>query len=245
MNCRISMFDLATVIITRAQPGADETDKRLRSIGLRTALSPMLELARTETPLPPLEDVSGLLFTSANGVRFFAQASDRRDISAWCVGPATFRAATEAGFVDCYNAEGDGRALADFVVARLDPADGALLHVANAAAAGDVARRLETAGFEVVFAPLYEAQPVVSLSNEVIDVLKREAAAIILVHSAKGAAAFAAAAKHLELGRHSAVAVSVKAARPLSTLGLKAVEISSEPNEDGLFRAINDVCSTL
>ncbi|MEO0881641.1 MAG: uroporphyrinogen-III synthase [Pseudomonadota bacterium] len=233
------------VIVTRAQPGAGQTIERLDALGISAICSPMLELAQTDIALPALNTVSGVLFTSANGVRFFAEVSDRRDLVAWCVGPATFDAAGEAGFSDCRNADGDGVALAEHVIQSADPAAGQLLHVANADARGDVAEKLTAAGYAVVFVPLYRAVPALELSFEARRALQAEKPAIVAVHSAKGAAAFASAAHDLEFGHHAAVAVSEKAAAPLRTLGFESVLAAEAPNEDALLRMITSVRAML
>ena len=115
----------------------------------------MLALTPTGAALAPLEGVQGLLFTSANGVRAFCEASARRDLTAWCVGPATLKAAQLAGFTTCEHGDGNSEDLADLVIAKARADAGKLIHVANAAAAGQLAQRLGGAGFGVEFAPLY------------------------------------------------------------------------------------------
>ena len=60
----------------------------------------------------------------------------------------------------------------------------------------------------------------------------------VLVHSAKGAEAFAAAAGALDLSQLIGVAVSRKAGMPLEKLGLRAIVHAAHPNEDGLFMSL-------
>ena len=81
------------VIVTRAEPGASETMARLAAMDVTPIASPMLSLARLKADLPDLSAVQHLVFTSANGVRFFTEASTLRAAKAWCVGPSTAAAA--------------------------------------------------------------------------------------------------------------------------------------------------------
>ncbi|MEM9667946.1 MAG: uroporphyrinogen-III synthase [Pseudomonadota bacterium] len=241
----MSKLEAAPVIITRAEPGAIETQKRLELLGIPTILSPMIELVRTDESLPDLSRFAGVLFTSANGVRFFSDLTDKRNLPAWCVGPATFEAAVQSGFEKRYNANGDGVALADYIIAGAAPDHGPLLHVANSAASGDVASRLREAGFEVVFAPIYEARPAKELSDKAARALSADAPVIVLIHSAKGAKAFESAIGRQNIALNLVVAVSEKAALPLRDLNLMKVEIADTPNEDALIDALVALRATL
>lgn len=233
------------IIVTRSEPGAGETAYRLAALGFMPVLSPMLRLQTTGESLPELGGVQGLIFTSANGVRFFCDQSDRRDLVAWCVGPATCDAAVHAGFANCRNADGDGAGLADHVAAHSSPQVGRFVHIANAAARGDVAARLRTAGFEVVFARIYEAVAADALPPSVHAALAGDQASILLVHSAKGAAALAALVRDIDLSRHGLAAISLAAARPLAGRRFAAVAIANAPNEDALVAELLRLDATL
>lgn len=233
------------VIVTRSEPGAGDTADRLAALGFMPVLAPMLSLQATGERVPDLGGAQGLVFTSANGVRFFCDQSDRRDFAAWCVGPATFEAARRAGFADCRNADGDGAGLADHVAALCDPAAGPLVHVANAAARGDVAARLRAAGFGIVFAPLYAATPARDLPGPARAALSGQEPCIVLIHSAKGAAAFAGLAGGIALARHGLAAISPAAAKPLDGRAFAAAAIARTPNETALVAALAGLDATL
>lgn len=227
------------VLVTRAEPGAGETAARLEVMGIEAVLSPMIALSLA-TPLPPLplEGAQGLLFTSANGVRFFTEVSARRDLTAWCVGPATLEAARGAGF-SAHSAQGDADDLARLVIEEADPADGPLVHVANAAAAGTLAARLDAAGFEVRFVPLYRPDPARAFSETAARALSAHGLTGVLFHSAKGADAFAALAGGLDLSRTAAIAISQRAAAPVSGLGWARLVLADHPDEDHLMAALS------
>ncbi len=97
---------------------------------------------------------------SANGVRAFAAASARRDLAAYAVGDATAAAARQlAGFRRDHQRRrhrgGSGSPGAMSRVRR--PSEGALIHAAGSAVAGDLAAMLGGAGFELRRAVLYAA----------------------------------------------------------------------------------------
>lgn len=234
------------ILVTRAEPGARETAARLNAMGLNGVLTPMLELKTLpETALPDAQDLSGLVFTSANGVRTYAERETSRDQTGWCVGPATAEAAHAAGFDDVRESAGNAIDLAEFIMARTAPSPKPLLHVANVAAAGGLKSTLERSGYAVLFAPIYEMRPATDLSPSLQTIIEGQSPAILLVHSEKGAAAFAALISNKQLPHVTGVAISTRASAPLEPLGLSAIYEASTPNEDGLFDTLRTAIATL
>ena len=212
------------VIVTRAEPGASETVERLRAMGLTAIPSPMLELKALDLPMPDLSGIYNLVFTSANGVRYFVDAvggisEQIADLTAWCVGPATTDAA--------------------------DGVEGGFLHVANSAAAGNLVAQLTAAGREARFLALYETVPASGFDEDAKAALVSEAATIILFHSAKAAEAFAALSEDLPMSTNVAVAISEAAAAPLRSLNARAVIAAARPNENALMEALLQACKGL
>lgn len=233
------------VIITRALPGAAETEARLISEGYTPCLSPALELAGLEQA--DFEDATfgQIIFTSANAVRFYCEASDARDKIAWCVGPATARAAKEAGFSDIRIGPGNGDQLAELILSDPASADSPLLHVANDAAAGKIVSTLTAAGRDATFIPLYTTRTTTALSPDAARLIAARNPVLVLAHSAKGAAAFNVLISDAPIDHCIIVAISDAAATPLKGRGARAIIIASEPNEDALFQALDAACLSL
>lgn len=100
------------VLVTRTHAQAGEMTRALRAAGAEPVLIPMIELVPSEDTsdldraLSQLDGYDGLLFTSANAVRFFAARARELNKTAGfsklsarvlCVGPQSARAALEAG----------------------------------------------------------------------------------------------------------------------------------------------------
>ena len=227
------------VIITRAEPGASETAECVRLFGLDPIVSPALTLELVD-PVPdiPLQGAGGLIFTSANGVRFFSRVSNERSLRVFCVGPATLAAAKEAGFRECFNADGNSEDLIELIVREGDPADGQLLHIANTAAAGNVQSKLTAKGFDVRFVGLYRPVPASHLTADARRALLAGRPVCVLIHSAKGASAFADLLADTGRDELTFICVSEKAAEPISKLG--RVLVAPRPNEDEVQRTLKD-----
>lgn len=133
-----------TVWITRAQPGAQATARRVEALGFTALIDPLLEI-RDLSPVVDLTGVTALAFTSANGVEAFARLTPARDLPVFAVGEATAQAAHAAGFARPSSADGDVEALAR-LIAETHP--GPVLCVGAREPAADLPALLAEAGVD-------------------------------------------------------------------------------------------------
>lgn len=231
------------VIVTRTQPGADETAAFLAQLDYRPIVSPMLQIVETGLPPSALEGVTDIILTSANGARAFAlSGKSPAAFTAWCVGPSTAAAAREAGFGRIVEGDGDAEDLARLILVARAELSGPLLHIANDAAAGNLVATLKAAGLDARFAAAYTTQPAASLSPQALAALGQGPAAV-LIHSAKGADALARSGPALE--RAAIVAISSSAAAPLEALPRAGLWIADRPNETALMKALEAAAAAL
>lgn len=178
------------LLITRPAEDAEPLAGRLRALGHDALIEPMLDMLWLDGPVPDLDDVQALLFTSANGVRAFVRRTDRRDIPAYAVGDASARAAREAGFGTVESAQGDVYALASLVSQRCHPQAGVLLHVAGTIVAGDLSGLLGAKGFTVRREAMYEAVPSTRLGGATAAGLAEGQIDAVLIFSPRTARSF-------------------------------------------------------
>lgn len=231
------------VIVTRTQPGADETATNLIQRGYRALLSPMLQIVPSGLDPAALSGVRDLIFTSANGVgAFAASGAPAEGLTAWCVGPSTAAAARERGFSRVVEGDGDAEDLARLILAARGEISGPLLHIANDAAAGNLVATLKGAGLPARFAAAYSTEPAPALSAPALAALK-DGPVLLLVHSAKGASAIAQTGVNLD--QAVVVAISAAAAAPLQGIPLAGLHIAGRPNEDALMAALGEAANRL
>jgi uroporphyrinogen-III synthase len=217
---------MARVLVTRAEPGASATARRLAAAGHDAVVEPMLIIEPLDAPMPT-DDAQALLFTSAAGVRAFASRSDRRSAPVLCVGEATARAALSFGFSDVRAADGDGAALSEMALASLDPAKGPLAHIAGEDVAFDVAGALRAKGFIVNRITAYRARAATALSEG----LFARPLDAVLFHSARAADAFLALAPKAPLAAIDALCLSPRVAARLTAQSWRSVRVAPEPRE--------------
>ncbi len=161
------------VLITRPEPDGSAFEVLLKEVGLQTVLSPVMQI-RFNDVTPNLKNITGLAFTSANGVRSLLHAlgqagvgeSDENSISTlpvYAIGPATHTAALSVGFSDVRIAKGDGVSLAELIlgdIAADDVLDALIYHAAGSIRQGDLVRVLEKGGVRARRETLYRATPI-------------------------------------------------------------------------------------
>ncbi|RIJ23955.1 uroporphyrinogen-III synthase [Henriciella barbarensis] len=234
-----------TIIVTRSQPGADQTARALEERGLTVIVTPAIELTRSDAALPDLSAYGGLIFTSANGVRFLSAETEARDLPTWCVGPATASEALLEGYSPVHQSSGDAEDLAHYIAHHWPSGQSKrLLHVANSAAKGIVKAALEGEGFEVDFLALYEASYAPGLTPAARAAIESGEPCIVLVHSAKGAKAFMDLSEGLDLSRISYVAISEQAAGPLREGGEDLIDVAEHPDEAHLLETLDRFLAT-
>jgi len=178
------------VLITRPEADSGALRDALAARGVEALIEPMLSIRPIAGATVDLTGIQALLFTSANGVRAFAPLSPVRDLPVYAVGDATARAAGEAGFTTVASAKGDVDDLAALVRRRVDPAAGALLHVAGSAVAGNLAGALQADGYGVERRVLYETAAVGALSPAARQALNEESLDGVLFFSPRTARTF-------------------------------------------------------
>ena len=106
------------VIILRPEPGASETARRARAIGLVPKLRPLFEARAIPWEAPPPDQFDALLLTSAQAARLAGDGLARyRALPAYTVGQATARALADQGFAQITTGDGDGSAIATRIAA--------------------------------------------------------------------------------------------------------------------------------
>lgn len=211
--------------VTRTEPDAEATARRLRDLGHEPVVAPLLEVRPLAGVKADFRGVSALAFTSRNGVSAFAALSKRRNLPVYTVGEATAEAARHAGFGAVSSADGDINDLVALIA--VHPPTGKLLCPGPVEPAGDLIGQLAGHGVACTLLPVYETVPT---DQKVPDALDG-----VIIHSPKAGRVLAelltpAMARELRL-----YAISAAAASPLSHLPFTSIEIAPEPDETALL----------
>jgi len=237
------------VLVTRPLEDVGPLVAALKARGHEAVIEPMLSIERrADVSLPlPLDGVQALLFTSANGVRAFADLAPERGLPVFAVGDASATAARAAGFGTVESAGGDVTDLARLVRVRLDPDKGALFHPAASQLAGDLQGALEDAGFTLRRAALYEAQPAVELSSALRRALAAGDLEAAVFFSPRTARTFVGLVERAGLSaacaRLQVVCLSEAVAARLQPLTWAQVRVAVRPEQEAVLARLDEVAA--
>ncbi|MFZ4408593.1 MAG: uroporphyrinogen-III synthase [Paracraurococcus sp.] len=225
------------VLITRPEPGAAETARRVAALGWRPVLAPALVLAPRPFAAPRAQ---ALLLTS----RAAARSLPPTDLPVLAVGEATAAEARARGFARVVAAAGDAAALAEAAAGSLDPAAGPLLLAVGEGYGADLAADLRRRGFRVLRRVAYAAAAAPALPPEALTAMKqfggvvcvlffspRSARCAMSLIKASGHAATAASMEALAISPRVAEA----ATRAIAPLAWRAVRVADRPDQDALL----------
>jgi uroporphyrinogen-III synthase len=225
------------VLVTRPEPGAEETAAALRDLGHEPVMLPLLRIEASGVA-PDLTAVQALLVTSRNGIDAFAAATLRRDLPVMAVGERTAAAALAHGFASVRSADGDATDLAHMVRASLSPADGELLHISGADLAEDLGALLAPHGFAVGRAVLYRA-----VAAESLDPAAVLGARAALFFSPRSGTIFVRLARAAGLeaacDRLVALCLSARVAEAVRPLPWRAVLVADRPDQRRLLSLLS------
>lgn len=226
------------LLLTRPEAESRSLRDRLQAMGHAVDTAPMLAIRQKHDVALDLADVRALLFTSANGVRAFADATSRRDFMVYAVGPASALAAKAAGFSQVEAAGGDVDLLAQMVRARHSRAAGTLLHAAGSARAGDLQAMLQQDGYDVRRVVLYDAETAIQLPPAVAARFAAKEYDGVLFFSPRTAATFVNLTQAAGIAGGAAVAtawcLSDNVAREAAVLPWRDVKVAQSPGEADL-----------
>jgi uroporphyrinogen-III synthase len=218
------------VLILRPQPGADQSARLARSLGLEPVVAPLF----TVRPLAwePVEAAGfdAVMMTSANAARYGGPGlAPLTLLPCYAVGQATAAAAREAGFERVTAGDGDAEDLIDFCV---DDGVCNLLHLC-----GREHRPVERPGLRVERRIVYASDAAEALPAAARAAL--EGGAVALLHSPRAAALF----RELVEARGSvAIAAISAAAAQAAGDGWLAREAAPQPTDEALLELAAKLC---
>ena len=224
------------LLVTRPEPDAAETARRLEALGHGVTVEPLLKIVLNGPPTD-LPEPAGLIVTSRNGVRALAtwpQAAGWHGVPLFAVGAATAEAARAAGFRAVTAGAGEGAALLQLIAAALPTASGPVIYVAGRDLSGGLAEHLEEAGYDLQMVEAYRAERAESLSPAVLAALETGSIDGALFYSRRTAETFRDLVAGHAIQLAHAFALSDPVAGPLKGLA-GSLHVAATPDEASLF----------
>lgn len=231
----------ARVLVTRPEPGASATAKRLKAAGMEPVLLPLTRIEALAASFPDGADGhDAVALTSANAVRlappgFLASIAH---LPCHAVGEATAEAARRAGLNVVAADAGDAQGLAAGLIAAL-PRGARVLYPCGRVRTKGFDDELARAGIDVTAIEIYDAVACDPSSDEIARQVGAAPLSAALVHSRRGGELLADIMSRPELRSifegTVVIGISAKALEPLRD---RPVAVASAPSEPALIETV-------
>lgn len=234
------------VLVTRPQPGADATSRRLAALGFEPVVLPLTETRAVEpVSLPDIASVDAVAVTSSNALRLAPDALLAACAQKPCfvVGRETAAEARSAGFADPQVGPGDALGLAQLFIARHGPG-ARVLYLCGKVRLPAFEAALAQAGIAVVAVETYDTRAAEDVAGDIAAASGGRPIDAALLHSAESARRLAAMARDAGdvLGATRFYCLSQRIAAALEGIDASRIAVAPNPNEQALLGMLGGNC---
>ena len=137
------------ILLTRPLEDCSEMIIKFKSLGHQVSHLPLLSIEKIDYDQINFLDYKGIIFTSANAVKYLDHKNIDKNHLCFCVGSATEKKARSVGFQNVIAAEGNVKNLKELILQNFDQKDGQLIYISGETISIDLDRELTNEGYSV------------------------------------------------------------------------------------------------
>ncbi|MDC3396190.1 uroporphyrinogen-III synthase [Candidatus Pelagibacter sp.] len=137
------------ILLTRPLEDCSEMIIKFKSLGHQVSHLPLLSIEKIDYDQINFSDYKGIIFTSANAVKYLDHKNIDKNFLCFCVGSATEKKARSAGFQNVIAAEGNVGNLKELILQNFDQKDGQLIYISGETISVDLDQQLTNEGYNV------------------------------------------------------------------------------------------------
>ena len=137
------------ILLTRPLEDCSEMIIKFKSLGHQVSHLPLLNIEKIDYEQINFSDYKGIIFTSANAVKYLDHKNIDKNLFCFCVGSATEKKARSVGFQNVIAAEGNVRNLKELILQNFDQKDGQLIYISGETISVDLDQQLTNEGYSV------------------------------------------------------------------------------------------------
>jgi uroporphyrinogen-III synthase len=137
------------ILLTRPLEDCSEMIVKFKSLGHQVSHLPLLNIDKVNYEEINFSEYKGIIFTSANAVKFLEHRKIDKQILCFCVGTATEKQARSIGFQNVIAAEGNVENLKELVLQNFDQNNGKLIYISGETISVDLDWQLVREGYNI------------------------------------------------------------------------------------------------
>ena len=178
------------ILLTRPLEDCSEMILKFKSLGHQVSHLPLLVVEKVNYDSVNFSSFGGIIFTSANAIKFLELKSIDKKILCFCVGEATEKTARNNGFQNVIAAEGNVENLKELILQNFDKKDGSLIYISGETVSTDLDQQLLKVGYNVKRIVNYRTSHNKNFNGEFVEELKQKLPDIVYVYSQNSAESF-------------------------------------------------------
>ena len=178
------------ILLTRPLEDCSEIILRFKTLGHQVSHLPLLRIDRIKYNDINFSEFKGIIFTSANAVKFLEVTTIDKKILCFCVGNATEKKARSVGFQNVIAAEGNVENLKELILQNFDHNYGKLIYISGETISSDLEGQLLRKGYNIKRVINYQSNHNLKFDNDFIEKLKNNIPDMVYVYSQNSALSF-------------------------------------------------------
>ena len=178
------------ILLTRPLEDSAEMISRFQFLGHKVSHLPLLSVNEIKYESINFSDFKGIIFTSANAVKFLDSKKIDKKILCFCVGGATEKKARSLGLQNTIAAGGNIENLKELILQNFDKNDGKLLYVSGEIISANLDQLLKEEGYNIKRLINYKTTHTEKFDERFVNELKAKMPDIVYIYSQNSALSF-------------------------------------------------------
>jgi uroporphyrinogen-III synthase len=178
------------ILLTRPLEDCKEMIIKFKSLGHQVSHIPLLTVDKVDHEQINSLDFKGIIFTSANSIKFLDLKNIDKNLLCFCVGSATEKEARSVGFQNVIAAEGNVENLKELILQNFNQKDGNLIYISGQSISVDLDQQLLNEGYNIKRVINYRTSHNQIFSDEFVNELKLKMPDMVYVYSQNSAQSF-------------------------------------------------------
>ncbi len=230
------------ILFTRPFDDCYELMLRFKSLGHIVSHLPIINIEQISYENLDFSIFKGIIFTSANAIKFLDTQRINKKINCFCVGNSTEKMAKSRGFQNIYVAGGNAENLKEIILQNFKISLGKLIYVTGETISSDLDKKLILEGYNLKRIINYKAIHQEKFNPEEINKLKDKIPDIVYIYSKNSAESFLKMIKNYNLQslwmKTNLMCISEKTSSVLNEIKWKKIFLFNPGEEEFLLYKI-------
>ena len=175
------------ILLTRPLEDCSELILKFQSLGHQVSHLPLLNIEKTDYEEINFFDYGGIIFTSANAIKFIDLKKIDKNIICFCVGDITEKKARTVGFQNTVAAEGNVSNLKELILQNYDLKNKPLLYISGEKISANLDEQLINEGYDIKRIINYRVSHNQKFDEKFVNELKIKIPDLVYVYSQNSA----------------------------------------------------------